>query len=59
MTAAVAACIATGSSWAEAVRMGAAAGALNAIRHGLATAGGADIRALADRVELHRCKEPG
>ena len=58
MTAAVAACLATGSSWAEAVRIGAAAGALNVIRHGLATAGGANVRALADRVELRRCGQP-
>jgi 1-phosphofructokinase len=59
MTAAVAACLATGSSWAEAVKMGAAAGALNVIRHGLATGCGANVRALADRVELRRCGEPG
>ena len=58
MTGAVVACIATGHSWAEAVRMGAAAGALNVARRGLATANGDDIRAIVDRVEMRRCKEP-
>ncbi|HEU0089896.1 MAG TPA: PfkB family carbohydrate kinase [Pseudonocardiaceae bacterium] len=58
MTGAAAACVATGSSWAEAVRVGAAAGALNVIRRGLATAAGDDVRVLAERVELRRCEEP-
>lgn len=58
MTGAVAACVTTGRSWAEAVRVGAAAGALNVTRRGLATAGGDGIRALADRVELERL-QPG
>lgn len=58
MTGAVAACIASGRSWAEAVRVGAAAGALNVTRRGLASANGHDIRAIVDRVELRRYKEP-
>jgi 1-phosphofructokinase len=58
MTGAVAAWVTVGGSWTEAVRMGAAAGALNVVRHGLATGGGDNVRALAERVELRRCGEP-
>lgn len=54
MTGAVTACVAQGASWAEAVRIGAAAGALNVTRRGLATASGDDVRLLARRVELRR-----
>lgn len=54
MTGAVAACVAQGGSWTEAVRIGAAAGALNITRRGLATASGDDVRLLAHHVELRR-----
>ncbi len=57
MTGAVAACVAQGDSWTDALRIGAAAGALNVTRRGLATAHGDDIRLLAQRVELHRVDE--
>lgn len=57
MTGAVAACVAQGEPRHEAVRIGAAAGALNVSRRGLATLSGDDVRHLAERVELHRVDE--
>lgn len=52
MMGALAAFRATGHSWAAALRAGAAAGALNVTRRGLATGGGDSVRTLAGRVEL-------
>lgn len=52
MTGAVAACVTLGESWIDAIRIGAAAGALNVTRRGLATASGEDVRVLARQVEL-------
>jgi 1-phosphofructokinase len=52
MTAAVAAALTQGSSLADAVRLGAAAGALNVTRHGLGTSGGQGVREIAQLVEL-------
>lgn len=52
MTAAVAAALHDGGSMADAVRLGAAAGALNVTRSGLGSSGGAGARELARRVEL-------
>ncbi|WP_210407965.1 1-phosphofructokinase family hexose kinase [Allokutzneria sp. NRRL B-24872] len=52
MTAGVAACLAKGEPLREALRIGAAAGALNITRRGLGTGGGDAIRTLAERVEL-------
>ncbi|SFQ31583.1 1-phosphofructokinase [Amycolatopsis arida] len=54
MTAAVAATLTEGGSLTDAVRLGAAAGALNVTRHGLGTSGGHGARELASRVELRR-----
>ena len=59
MTAAVAAALTEGASLLDAVRLGAAAGALNVTRRGLATGNGESVRAVADRVELRRLKENG
>ena len=56
-TAAVAAVLATGGSHADAVRLGAAAGAVNATRRGLGTGDAAAIRAIAERVELQTLEE--
>ena len=52
MTAGVAATLARGGDLNEAVRTGAAAGALNVTRHGLGTGHVDAVRVLADRVEL-------
>lgn len=54
MTGAVAASIALGESWESALALGAAAGALNVTRRGLATGGGDSVRWLAGRVQLRR-----
>jgi 1-phosphofructokinase len=51
-TAGLAAVLAAGGSHAEAVRLGAAAGAVNATRRGLGTGDADAIRAIAERVEL-------
>jgi 1-phosphofructokinase len=52
MTAGVAAVLARGGDMREAVRTGAAAGALNVTRHGLGTGRAEPIRELVDRVRL-------
>ncbi len=54
MTGAVAAAIALGETWEAAVALGAAAGALNVTRRGLATGGGDSVRWLAGRVQLQQ-----
>ncbi|MFP5252061.1 MAG: 1-phosphofructokinase family hexose kinase [Actinomycetes bacterium] len=51
-TAGLAAALAAGGSHADAVRLGAAAGAVNATRRGLGTGDADAIRAIAERVEL-------
>jgi 1-phosphofructokinase len=53
MTAGVAAVLAHGGSLEEAVRTGAAAGALNVTRHGLGTGGVEAIQELVRRVHLN------
>lgn len=57
MTAAVAAGIADGEPLLEALRTGAAAGAINITRRGLGTGGDDGVRLLRDRVEVRRAKE--
>lgn len=52
MTAAVAAALTRGEQLTDAVRFGAAAGALNVTRHGLGTSGGDGVRRVAELVEL-------
>jgi 1-phosphofructokinase len=52
MTAGVVASLVRGESIREALRTGAACGALNVVRRGLGTGGEAAIRTLAERVEL-------
>ncbi|MDQ3404439.1 MAG: PfkB family carbohydrate kinase [Actinomycetota bacterium] len=52
MTAAIAAALSLGAEWADAVRLGAAAGAVNVTRHGLGTGGEEAVRTLAKLVEL-------
>lgn len=54
MFAAVAATLAKDRPFEEALRVGAAAGALNVVRRGLGTGRGADLAALADSVDLRR-----
>ena len=56
-TAAIAAVLATGGSYADAIRLGAAAGAVNATRRGLGTGDAEAIRAIAERVELQTIEE--
>ncbi|MGM1029834.1 MAG: 1-phosphofructokinase family hexose kinase [Actinomycetota bacterium] len=51
-TAGLAAVLAGGGSHADAIRLGAAAGAVNATRHGLGTGDADAIRAIAERVDL-------
>ncbi|MCP2168207.1 PfkB family carbohydrate kinase [Goodfellowiella coeruleoviolacea] len=58
MTAAVAASLAVGKPLTEAVRLGAAAGALNVTRRGLASSRADGVRAIAERVAL-RAYQPG
>jgi 1-phosphofructokinase len=57
MTAGVVASLVRGEPVREALRIGAACGALNIVRRGLATGGEAAIRTLAERVELRPWKE--
>ena len=52
MMGALAACMAAGREWEEALRIGAAAGAANFLRHGLGSADRAVVDDLARRVEL-------
>ncbi len=52
MMGALAACIAAGAEWEETLRIGAAAGAANFLRHGLGSGSRAVIEDLAGRVEL-------
>jgi 1-phosphofructokinase len=52
MTAGLAAALAQGEDVETALRLGAAAGALNITRHGLGSGGGDSVRALAERVEI-------
>ncbi|TWF81349.1 1-phosphofructokinase [Pseudonocardia hierapolitana] len=52
MTAGVVASLVRGDSVREALRIGAACGALNVVRRGLGTGGEAAVRTLAERVEL-------
>jgi len=52
MTAGLAAALAQGEDVETALRLGAAAGALNVTRHGLGSGSGDAVRALAERVEL-------
>lgn len=64
MTAGLAAALARGADMADALRLGAAAGALNATRHGLATGEPELIRRLAARVDVRPlpedvCRTPG
>ncbi len=48
----LAACIAAGLEWEEALRIGAAAGAANFLRHGLGSGSRSVVEELARRVEL-------
>lgn len=57
MTAGITAALARGAEMADALRLGAAAGALNATRHGLATGEPRLIERLADRVDIRRAGE--
>jgi 1-phosphofructokinase len=52
MTAGMVAALASGHSLRHALRVGAACGALNVVRHGLGTGGAQAVETLADRVEL-------
>jgi len=52
MTAGIAAGLAQGEDVASALRLGAAAGAINVTRHGLGTGSGESVRALVERVTL-------
>ena len=52
MMGALAACMAAGRDWEETLRIGAAAGAANFLRHGLGSADRAVVEDLARRVEL-------
>jgi len=54
MMGALAACMADGRDWEETLRIGAAAGAANFLRHGLGSADRAVVADLAKRVELRR-----
>ncbi len=54
MTTGIAAALAHGEDIETALRLGAAAGALNVTRHGLGTGSGDAVRALAERVELRQ-----
>jgi 1-phosphofructokinase len=56
MTAGLAASLARGADLDQALRLGAAAGALNSTRHGLATGDHAQIERLARRVEVRRAE---
>jgi 1-phosphofructokinase len=54
MMGALAACMAAGREWEETLRIGAAAGAANFLRHGLGSAERSVVEELAPRVELRR-----
>jgi len=54
MMGALAACMAAGREWEETLRISAAAGAANFLRHGLGSAGRGVVEDLARRVELRR-----
>lgn len=57
MTAGMVAAMARGVPTREALRVGAACGALNVVRHGLGTGGRDAVETLAERVELAACAE--
>jgi 1-phosphofructokinase len=59
MTAGLVATLARGGSPVEALRTGAACGALNVVRRGLGTGNADAVGAIADRVELVACDENG
>jgi 1-phosphofructokinase len=59
MTAGTVAVLSRGGRPGEALRTGAACGALNVVRHGLGTGGADAVRALAGRVELMPCDPEG
>lgn len=52
MTAGMVAARARGRAWDEALRLGAACGTLNVVRHGLGTGGPEAVRVLAERIDL-------
>ena len=54
MMGALAACMAAGRDWEETLRIGAAAGAANFLRHGLGSASRTVVDDLTPRVELRR-----
>jgi 1-phosphofructokinase len=57
MTAGIVAALALGRPIREALKIGAACGALNVVRHGLGTGGARAVETLADRVELCEWKK--
>lgn len=57
MTAGISAGLALGMSLEDAVKLGAAAGAVNVTRHGLGSGGGEAVRELSTRVELEPIEE--
>ncbi|MDX8052619.1 PfkB family carbohydrate kinase [Lentzea sp. BCCO 10_0798] len=57
MTAGISAGLALGMSLTDAVKLGAAAGAVNVTRHGLGSGGGEAVRELSKRVELEPIEE--
>ena len=59
MTAGMVATLARGGPAAEALRVGAACGALNVVRSGLGTGNADAVAAIAERVQLVRCDERG
>lgn len=59
MTAGMMAALVQGRSPVEALRTGAACGALNVVRHGLGTGGSDAVQALADRIEIVRRNDDG
>jgi 1-phosphofructokinase len=59
MTAGVVAALADGKPMREALRIGAACGVLNVVRHGLGTGGARAVATLAERVELHAWRPNG
>ena len=59
MTAGIVATLASGGPALDALRTGAACGALNVVRRGLGTGNADAVAAIADRVELLRVRRPG
>ena len=57
MTAGIAVALGAGSDPIEALRFGAAAGALNVTRHGLANGDRAGIASLAEQIEIRDLEE--